>query len=251
MIAVMLSSSLAACSARTQPAGPRAPTAVEDVPVMGHVARVHLDQRGAPIVGELVSATPEGVWIRTGSRAIAQSVGPKRVRGVDDLERHVFIPSEKMRRITVHRYEARRAIIATGIWGGAAMGLAASHGLLFIFTLPTAAALGGIATLATYLQSIVIVGRPSPRRVAELRRFARFPAGAPAGWPSDLRPSGAAAETPFEPHEDPTPRAEPPAHRPTPPTRCETIPAGEAAGNAPDDPRAYHGPLGVRCLDAG
>jgi hypothetical protein len=159
------------------------------IPVHGHVVKVWIEGANGRMVGELIAASRDGLWIRTGDAAVREAVGPKRVLGTAKAERHAFVPTERIRRVVVHRYRVAGAMGGVAGWGAGAILLTMSHGWWFVVSMPLTAVATGGALAGTYVQSLRIVGKTErnaatfPTRLADLRQFSRFPAGPPPGWP--------------------------------------------------------------------
>ena len=207
----------------------------------GHVVR--LVARDRVVIGELVAIDEAGVWVRTGKRAVRDAVGPHRVIGAAEQVGHVFVPEPEVDRIRIHRYRVVGATFGTAGWGLGAMLLTLSHGWYFYISMPITAVAAIAATAATYGQSIIVVGRRRPWSsiTEQLREYARFPAGAPPGWPgpppSHKRPQSVVQSTDAAQHDELVPSTAP---------RFEIEPN---AATTSDDARGYVGPAGVRVLE--
>lgn len=219
MLAVAL---VGACRPDRDPVGPPArDSGLEDVPVRGHLVRIERVEGQPALVGELIAAGPEGLWIWTGPEAIADATGshPRIARrNREDPAEHVLVPAAEIRRVVVSRYHAGKALAATGGIAGGLVLLTLTHGFYFVITMPITAVAGAGALVGTHVQSKAYVHRglgkrrdALPERLASLRGFARFPQGVPPRWPTpSAAPEGEpASEPPVEDVEAPASPAEP------------------------------------------
>lgn len=137
--------------------------------------------------GELVAATPDGIWIRDQSREF------------------VLVPLDQVQeaRVRRHNWTSRRILTWTGIAGGlTSVGMLAA---CTAFEDPDSGGCGGVlvgwalAWLAVGGVSAALVSpawQPvSPRNSEGLRPWARFPQGLPAGFPPDASDALMAPDT--------------------------------------------------------
>lgn len=222
---------------------PARDSGLEQVPVRGHLVRIERSDDQPALVGELIAAGPEGLWVWTGSDAITGATGshPRIARrNREDPAEHVLVPTASIRRVVVSRYHAGRALAATGGWAGGLVLLTLTHGFWFVVTMPITAVAGAGALVGTHVQSKVYVHRglgdrraALPERLSALRGFARFPQGVPPQWPAP----GEGAEVEAPPTTDPPPAAEPALEAAEPTTSSvEATPSEAPEADVPADP---------------